>query len=71
MTHKERAAVEVRLGFDLLRHFIAHPKDLEQVPNGSYVDVVSSEHFPLPVPKGEELVLFEASRTFHRHKPVA
>ena len=71
MTQKERVAAEVRLGFDLLRHFIAHPKDLEQVPNGAYVDVVSSEHYPLQVPKGEQVVLFEATRTFRRHRPAA
>lgn len=71
MTRKERATVEIRLGFDLLRHFIAHPKDLDQVPDGAYVDVVSSDHHPLEVPPGEQLVLFEATRSFRRMRPAA
>jgi hypothetical protein len=71
MTRKERVDAEIRITFDLIRHFIAHPEDLDAIPDGAYVDVISSDHVPLPVPEGATRVLFVASRTFRRLHPAA
>lgn len=66
MTRHERVGREIQVAFDLLRHLIAHPEDLEDIPSGSYVDVVAPDHVPQPVPEGKPLVLFESTRVFRR-----
>jgi len=71
MTRHERVQKEIRAGFDLLRYFIANPEVLEDVPNGAYVDTVSSDHQPIEVPPGESVVLFQAVPGFRRLDPAA
>lgn len=66
MTRQERGKKEIRTGFDLLRFFLANPEALEDVPDGAYVDVVSSDHQPLQLPSGEPVVLFLAIPAFRK-----
>ena len=66
MTRQERVRKEISTGFDLLRFFLANPKAFEDVPDGAYVDVVSSDHHPLQVPPGETVVLFQAVPVFRK-----
>ncbi len=66
MTKHERVGREIQVAFDLLRHLMAHPEDLDDIPNGAYVDVVAPDHVPVPLPEGEAVALFEATRVLRR-----
>ena len=48
MTRQESVAREIHLAFDLLRHLCANPEQLEKIPDGAYVEIVTSERPTLP-----------------------
>ena len=72
MTRHERVSADVHMTFDLIRHLIEHPEDLEQIPDQAVVQIVSTDRpMAAPVPDGVPTVTFLANRSFRRVKTAA
>jgi len=72
MTRRERVSADIHMTFDLIRHLIEHPDEIEQIPDQAVVQIVSSDR-PMgpPTPEGVPTATFLAHHSFRRVKTAA
>ncbi len=71
MTRHERVSADIHMTFDLIRHLVAHPEELEQLPDRGVVRIVSTDRPAEPETSGEPTITFVAERSFRRVKSAA
>jgi hypothetical protein len=71
MTRHERVAAEIRVAFDLVRHFVKNPAVLREIPAGATVEVISRDREPGRLTPDGGTVTFVANRVFKRLRNAA
>jgi len=72
MTRHERVSADIHMTFDLIRHLIAHPDELEQLPDKAVIRIVSTDRaIEAPAPDDLPTIVFVAERSFRRVKTAA
>jgi hypothetical protein len=66
MTKQESVAAQIRLAFDFLRYLCENPEQVEAIPQGAYIEIVSADNPILPRPVNAPVVAFRLTRSFQR-----